>query len=113
MSDYLEQANAATAVIVQAEHVDAVDNAAAIASVAGIDGVLIGPFDLSASLGLPGQLDHPDVVAAIEVVRDTGATLGKPVGCFSPTVDDARVCVSRPVSAWLRAARMYQCYVRA
>ena len=67
-------------VIVQVEHVDAVTNFAAILSVPGIDGYFIGPYDLSASMGLPGQFDHPELVAAIERIKQIGAELEKPGG---------------------------------
>lgn len=81
--EYLEQANAGTAVMVQAEHVDAIANATAIAEVDGIDGVFIGPYDLSASMGCPGQIDSPQVRAAISKVHDAFATRGKAAGYFS------------------------------
>lgn len=57
-------------VIVQVEHIKAVENLEAILSVEGVDGFLIGPYDLSGSLGVPGQFDHPDVVAALKRIKD-------------------------------------------
>jgi len=51
-------------VIIMLEHIDAVKNVDEILSIDGIDGTLIGPYDLSASMGLAGQLKHPDVEAA-------------------------------------------------
>jgi 2-keto-3-deoxy-L-rhamnonate aldolase RhmA len=81
--EYLAGANAGTAVLVQAEHVDAVANASSIASIEGIDGVFVGPYDLSASMGIPGELDHPDVVEAIDTVRRAFNAVGKPAGYFS------------------------------
>ena len=66
--EYMRRANDDTLLIVQVEHVDAVRNIDAILSVPGIDGTFIGPYDLSSSMGIPGQLDHPDVVAAKETV---------------------------------------------
>lgn len=68
-SEYVAQANDRVAVIVQVEHLDAVANIASILEVAGIDGVLIGPYDLSASMGKPGQIDDVDVQSQIETVR--------------------------------------------
>ena len=65
---YVSGANDATLLIVQIEHADAVRNIEAILSVPGIDGTFIGPYDLSSSMGIPGQLDHPDVVAAKDKV---------------------------------------------
>lgn len=57
-------------VIVQVEHIRAVENLEAILAVEGVDGFLIGPYDLSGSLGVPGQFDHPEVVAALKRVKD-------------------------------------------
>jgi 2-keto-3-deoxy-L-rhamnonate aldolase RhmA len=90
VGEYLGSANTGTAVLVQAEHVDAVDNASAIASVDGIDGVFVGPYDLSASMGLPGQLDHAEVNDAIEYVRQAFAATGKPAGYFSIEPDEVK-----------------------
>ena len=66
--EYVQQANENVAVIVQTEHIDAVNNIEAITQVAGVDAVLVGPYDLSASLGRLGDVRHPEVVAAIEQV---------------------------------------------
>ncbi|MCB9421942.1 MAG: 2,4-dihydroxyhept-2-ene-1,7-dioic acid aldolase [Ardenticatenaceae bacterium] len=80
--DYVGRANEETAVIVQAEHIKAVENIEAIIHVPGVDAVLIGPYDLSASLGLMGQVTHPDVVAAIQRVTDACLAAGMRLGIF-------------------------------
>ena len=67
---YVENANADTLLMVMIEHRDAVANIEEILSVPGIDGTFIGPYDLSMSLGIPGQINHPDVLAAKRKVRD-------------------------------------------
>lgn len=67
-------------VIVQVEHIDAVDNLEDILSVPGIDGYFIGPYDLSASMGLPGKFDHPDMIAAVDKIKQIGLRLEKPGG---------------------------------
>lgn len=67
-------------VIVQIEHADAVEHVASILSVEGVDGYLIGPYDLSASLGHPGQFNHPTVVRALKTVHQTARRLGVPGG---------------------------------
>jgi 2-keto-3-deoxy-L-rhamnonate aldolase RhmA len=61
---YVRRANEDSLLVVQIEHIDAVRNIDDICAVPGIDGTFIGPYDLSSSLGIPGQLDHPDVIAA-------------------------------------------------
>ena len=66
---YLEWQKENTIVIVQIEHIDAVNNIDAIFSVDGVDGFIIGPYDLSGSLGIPGQFDHPDYIAAVDKIN--------------------------------------------
>lgn len=66
--DYMATADDGIALIVQAEHSDAVDNIESITQVDGIDAVFIGPYDLSASMGKIGEVEDPEVVAAIDRV---------------------------------------------
>ena len=80
--EYLETANGQVAVIVQAEHALAVENIEAIVEVEGIDAVLIGPYDLSASLGKMGKINDPAVTDAIEHVTKTCQAAGIPLGYF-------------------------------
>lgn len=56
-------------VIVQVEHIDAVNNLEDILSIDGVDGFIIGPYDLSASLGQPGNFNHPEVKKALDKVK--------------------------------------------
>lgn len=67
-------------IIVMIEHIDAVQQIDAILSVPGIDAYIIGPYDLSGSMGRPGELDHPEVQLAIEKVLEAGRRLNKPGG---------------------------------
>ena len=62
-------------VIVQIEHIKAVENLEAILSVPGVDGFIIGPYDLSGSLGVPGQFDHPEMLKALNRVKDVSAKM--------------------------------------
>lgn len=80
---YLHEANAATCLLVQVETASALRQAAAIAAVDGVDGVFIGPSDLSASMGLLGQPDHPEVRAAITQAVQTVRAAGKAVGILA------------------------------
>jgi 2-keto-3-deoxy-L-rhamnonate aldolase RhmA len=57
-------------VIVQIEHIKAVQNIEEIMSVPGVDGFIIGPYDLSGSLGIPGQFDHPEMLKALNRVKE-------------------------------------------
>lgn len=60
----VETADEQTLVVVQIEHIEAVNNIDEILSVTGIDAAFIGPYDLSASMGLTAQFEHPDFLAA-------------------------------------------------
>lgn len=59
-----DRANDANLVAVQIEHIDAVNNIDDIVSLDGVDAVFIGPYDLSASMGITARFDHPDYIAA-------------------------------------------------
>ena len=78
--DYLHTANENVFVIGQIESVQGVENAEAIAAVEGLDMILIGPFDLSASLGYPAEFDrqeHKDMMNhTIDAVKKAGKYLG-------------------------------------
>ncbi|WP_431220917.1 aldolase/citrate lyase family protein [Leifsonia xyli] len=88
--DYLARANELVSLTVQIETVEALEVAAAIAAVDGVDALLVGPADLAASMGLLGRQNHPDVVAAVERVISAGREAGKPVGvnAFDPATAD-------------------------
>ena len=68
--------------MLQIEHRDAVANIESIVAVEGIDGLFIGPYDLSASMGKPGVLDDAEVRAAIETVETHVLATGLPLGIF-------------------------------
>ncbi|MCA9089993.1 MAG: 2,4-dihydroxyhept-2-ene-1,7-dioic acid aldolase [Planctomycetaceae bacterium] len=84
---YVASANDTTTVIVQAEHIRAVENIEEIVKIPGVDGVLVGPYDLSASMGLMGQIDHPDVVGAIDRVTKVCQAANMKLGIFGVTCD--------------------------
>lgn len=81
--NYATEANAQVCLLVQAETQTALDNLEAIAAVEGVDGVFIGPADLSASMGYVGQLTHPKVLAAIEVAMARINRAGKAAGILT------------------------------
>ena len=88
-TEYVESANESVALIIQIEHVRAVENIDAILATPGIAGVLVGPYDLSASLGLMGQVQHASVRESIALIRGKCREKGIPVGGFSLTVEGA------------------------
>jgi 2-keto-3-deoxy-L-rhamnonate aldolase RhmA len=93
--EYLSAANKEITVVVQAEHARAVDNIEAIVRVPGVDAVLLGPYDLSASLGKLGKIDDPAVVAAIDRVTAACKAVGMPLGYFGVTAAAVRPYAAR------------------
>jgi len=93
--EYLKSANDEIALIVQAENVRAVENIEAIVRVPGVDAVLVGPYDLSASLGKMGQIDDPEVTAAIARVTDVCRAAGMPLGYFGVSAAAVRPYAER------------------
>jgi len=93
--EYLETANERVAVIVQAEHVRAVENIESIVKVEGIDAILLGPYDLAASLGKMGQIDDPAVTDAIGQVTRTCQAAGIPLGYFGVSAAALRPFMER------------------
>jgi 2-keto-3-deoxy-L-rhamnonate aldolase RhmA len=93
--DYVESANEQITVIAQAEHIRAVENIEAIVRVPGIDGILLGPYDLSASLGKPGKLDDPKVIEAVDQITNVCLAAGMPLGVFGVTAAAVRPYIDR------------------
>lgn len=90
LGEYTEQANAETLVVLQIETARAVDHLPEILKVGGIDVVFIGPSDLSQSLGLPGQAQHPEVQAAMQRVADAVAPTDVALGLMVRNLETAR-----------------------
>ncbi len=89
--DSLKTANDETFVCVQIEHVDAINNLEEILSVEGIDAAIIGPYDLSASMGLQGQREHPKMEEAIQYNLDTCKKMGILPGIHEVDTDPEKV----------------------
>ena len=82
---YVESANNETSIVLQAEHISAVENMSAIVAVEGIDAILVGPYDLSASMGYLGRPNHPVVQEAIDEIARCCQSAGKTIGIFGAT----------------------------
>ncbi len=83
---YIAQANREIFLIGQIETVRGVENIDEILAAGGLDGIFIGPYDLSTSMGIAGQLDHPRMVESIEMViakvKAHGVVLGSYVNDY-------------------------------
>lgn len=90
VKDYFKIVNDNIAVMVQIENLIGVNNIDAICEVEGVDGIFIGPSDLSASMGFLGNPLHPEVQAAMQKIYASAKAHGKPVGILAPVEADAR-----------------------
>jgi len=75
-------------VVIQAESSAAVANITAIVQVPGVDAVFMGPYDLTASLGIPEQFDHPDFHAALDAIVKACQAVDMPLGVFRMTAPE-------------------------
>jgi 2-dehydro-3-deoxyglucarate aldolase/4-hydroxy-2-oxoheptanedioate aldolase len=77
------------AVVVQIESVAGVNNAEAIVGHPAVDAVVIGPYDLSGSFGIPGKIEAPQVVESVAAVQMVCRAAKKPCGIFAATAEKA------------------------
>jgi 4-hydroxy-2-oxoheptanedioate aldolase len=83
VGDYLKRADDEICLLVQIESRKGLDNLEAIAAVEGVDGLFVGPADLSASLGHIGDMAHPEAAAAIDGAFGRIIAAGKPAGTIT------------------------------
>ncbi|MCW3781205.1 HpcH/HpaI aldolase family protein [Defluviimonas salinarum] len=93
--DYVARADAEICLILQVETAAALDRLEAIAGTEGVDAVFIGPADLAASMGHPGQSGHPEVRDAILDAIDRLGAIGVPAGLLSQDAAFTRSCLDR------------------
>lgn len=77
---YQEWVKNEVVIIAQIEHIEAVNNLEEILSTEGIDGIIVGPYDLSASMGYPGEYEREDVKKALERIDEITKRMKKPLG---------------------------------
>lgn len=89
--EYKKWVDEEVVIIAQIEHIEAVRNIEEIINVDGIDGTIVGPYDLSGSMGFPGALDRDDVKKAIEDVKLACEKYSKPYGFHVIESDSVRL----------------------
>ncbi|HEY0697981.1 MAG TPA: aldolase/citrate lyase family protein [Micromonospora sp.] len=111
---HLAHGNCRTALILQIEDVEAVAELDRILAVPGVDGIFVGPYDLSASMGRLGDVHHPEVRLAVERVRAACRDASVPLGIFTGSAAAAKaeidsgatlVAVGTDVAFLIEAAR--------
>ena len=95
--------------IVQIEHINAINELDDILKIDGVDGTFIGPYDLSGSLGKPGQWDEPEVVAALEVYEETVKRYDKWVG-FHVVAPDYKLVLEKKKKGYNFVAFSFDAY---
>lgn len=93
LADYFQRANAETFVAIQIEHADAVEDVEPIAAVEGVDVLFVGPADLTQSMGIPAQWEHPRLWKALERVAEASRKHGKCWAILPANPEFARRCV--------------------
>lgn len=100
--EFIEQTHANTLVVIQIERQEALDNLTAMLSVPGVDVACLGYMDLSVDLGIPGQIEHPTMIAAIQRIITVSEQNHVAAGIISPDM--------ATVSRWVRAGIRFVSY---
>jgi 4-hydroxy-2-oxoheptanedioate aldolase len=98
---YYNKANTETMVVVAIEGTEGIDNLGEILQVKGVDVVFVGPYDLSQSLGVPGQVTHQKVIEKVREICELSKKAGVAVGLFVETAEAAK--------EWVKQGVLYCC----
>jgi 4-hydroxy-2-oxoheptanedioate aldolase len=93
--DWFERANEKTAVLLMVEGTGGVEFLDAITSTSEVDGIFLGPVDLSHALGVPGQISHPTVVDTITRTIRRASERGMTAGVFTPAAATAKQWIEK------------------
>jgi 2-keto-3-deoxy-L-rhamnonate aldolase RhmA len=103
VAEKMRSANAEGMLLAQIETVQGVENCEAIAAVPGIDCLWVGHFDLTQSMGIPAQFDHPDFIANLKRVAAACEANGKTAGAMVSGVENAKTWIDlgyRAIAYW-------------
>lgn len=95
--DHMSTSNQEVLTVVHIEGQKAAENVAELVKVPGVDVIFLGPWDLSQSLGMPGQTSHPKVVTVMEEVTEVCRKAGVAVGTFITKPEDAKYWADRGI----------------
>ena len=90
LEEYMEKSNERVLVLPQCETIEALEHIEEIVGIEGLDGIFIGPFDLSICMGIPARFDHPDFKAAMDRILLACKRAGKLCLIFSSDPAEAR-----------------------
>ena len=95
VAEYITEANSDLLRMVQCETEQAVRKVGSIASIEGLDLIFIGPYDLSLSLGVPGDIFHPKMIEAVDKVLAVCKKLNKPAGIYVSSLGEAKTRIEQ------------------
>ena len=119
-AEFFAQSNEDSLVIIQLETVKAFENLEAIVSVPGVDVAWIGHYDLTVSMGIPAQFDHPRLMQAMDDLVGACQRYGVAPGFLTPTQESAAYWISKgfrmismgcDIAVFLDAMRKFRTYV--
>ena len=99
LEEYMHNSNEKVLLLPQCETREALENIEAIVDIEGIDGIFIGPFDLSISMGIPGQFDAPQFRRAVSRVLTACKEAGKLCMIFTSSVEEAKAYMDQGFDA--------------
>ena len=97
VENYFQNARDEICLLVQVESISAIQELEQIATTKGVDGVFIGPGDLSSSMGYPGQLEHPEVLAVIKEALNLLNGLNVPSGILALNLPSANMYIEQGI----------------
>ena len=95
LEEYMANSNERLMLIPQCETVEALEQIEEIVALEGIDGIFIGPFDLSITMGIPAQFKNPDFIAAVNRIYTACKNAGKPVYIYTNNVAESRAYIEQ------------------
>ncbi|MPM19616.1 2-keto-3-deoxy-L-rhamnonate aldolase [bioreactor metagenome] len=87
---YMKICNDNTMLIPQCETIGCLENIEEIVTMDGVDGIFVGPYDLSIAMGVPGQFDNPEFIKALKRVLDACRNSSKPIFIFTGSIEAAK-----------------------
>lgn len=99
LTEYMERANEEITLMIQIETRLGVENVTEIAAVKGIDGLMVGPNDLTSDMGIQGQLQHPEFKRAVKAVRETAAKRALFSGIITGDINTLKECIAMGMNA--------------
>ncbi len=94
MAEYFEECNRETMLIPQCETAECLEQIEEVVKIPGVDGIFVGPYDLSTALGKPGQFQDPEMIEAVERIRKACAAAGKPCFIYADSTEKGKKYLS-------------------